>query len=152
MRCRFWCAFQRQFKSRPENHLYVLNDVFIVLIGSSRKMSKYYLKLGRIYSIHIVFNSLFINHHTIDTTKNVSKYIIYCNGFDQSFARQQLCKHGPTCNSRWGCVFYVVRATLSAGNGKMNSQSDAWYVLLCVLRHATIECLCFLCVVRAERI
>jgi hypothetical protein len=38
-------------------------------------------------------------------------------------ARQQLCKHGPTCNSRLGCVFYVVCITPSAGNGPVNSVS-----------------------------
>jgi hypothetical protein len=52
---------------------------------------------------------------------------IYCNGFDQRFARQQLCKHGPKYNNRWGCVFYVVRATPYAGNGPMSMQSDTWH-------------------------
>jgi hypothetical protein len=28
---------------------------------------------------------------------------MYCNGFDQHVARQQLCKHGPTCNNRGSC-------------------------------------------------
>jgi hypothetical protein len=32
---------------------------------------------------------------------------IYCNGFDQRFARQQLRKHGPTRNNRGGCVLRV---------------------------------------------
>jgi hypothetical protein len=31
-------------------------------------------------------------------------------------------------NSRECCVFYVIRATPSAGNGPMNSQSDTWHV------------------------
>jgi hypothetical protein len=48
-------------------------------------------------------------------------------------------------------VFYAVSATPSAGNGPMNSQSDTWRVF-CGLRYASIEGLCFLCVVRAERI
>jgi hypothetical protein len=34
-------------------------------------------------------------------------YLLYGNGFDQRIARQQLSKHGPTCNSRGGCVFRV---------------------------------------------
>jgi hypothetical protein len=29
----------------------------------------------------------------------------YYNRFDQSIARQQLCKHGPAHNNRWSCVF-----------------------------------------------
>jgi hypothetical protein len=45
----------------------------------------------------------------------------YCNGFEQGVARQRLRKHSPTLNNRWGCVFYVVRATPGAGNGPMNS-------------------------------
>jgi hypothetical protein len=48
----------------------------------------------------------------------------YRNGFDQRVARQQLCKHGPARNNRWGCVFYVIRVKPSVGNGPMNSQSD----------------------------
>jgi hypothetical protein len=48
---------------------------------------------------------------------------VYCNGFDQRVARQQLSKHGPTRNNEGSCVFcgdvinntdclfYVVRAT-----------------------------------------
>jgi hypothetical protein len=31
----------------------------------------------------------------------------YCNGFDQRFARQQLCKHGTTSNNKGSCVFRV---------------------------------------------
>jgi hypothetical protein len=46
------------------------------------------------------------------------------NGFNQLVARQQLCKHGPTCNNRCGCVFCVVRATPNAANGPINSQPD----------------------------
>jgi hypothetical protein len=53
---------------------------------------------------------------------------IYCNWFDQRVAKQRLCKHGPTHNNRRGCVFYVVRATPSAGDRPMNSQSDKWHV------------------------
>jgi hypothetical protein len=53
--------------------------------------------------------------------------LIYCNGFGR-VARQQLCKHCPARNNRWDCVFYVVRATPSAANGPMNSQSDTWHV------------------------
>jgi hypothetical protein len=37
----------------------------------------------------------------------------YCNGFDQSIARQHLGKHVPTHaprNNRGSSVFYVVRA------------------------------------------
>jgi hypothetical protein len=30
--------------------------------------------------------------------------------FYQRVSRQHVCKHGPTHNNRWGCVFYVVRA------------------------------------------
>jgi hypothetical protein len=33
--------------------------------------------------------------------------LTYCNEFDQRIARQQLCKHGPTCNSRGCCVLRV---------------------------------------------
>jgi hypothetical protein len=29
---------------------------------------------------------------------------------DQRVAKQQLCKHGPARNNRWGYVFYVGRA------------------------------------------
>jgi hypothetical protein len=76
----------------------------------------------------------------------------YYNWFDQRVARQQLCKYGPTRNNRWGCVFYVVRATPSAANGQINSQSDSVTCFLCGLHHATVEGLCFLCVVRAERV
>jgi hypothetical protein len=53
---------------------------------------------------------------------------MYCTEFDLNVARQQPCKHGSTCNNRWGCVFYVVRVTPNAANGRMNSQSDTWHV------------------------
>jgi hypothetical protein len=46
----------------------------------------------------------------------------YCNRFDQRVARQQLSKHGPTCN-RSGCVFYVVRAEQRWYNGVMQPVS-----------------------------
>jgi hypothetical protein len=42
------------------------------------------------------------------------------NRFDQRVARQHLCKHGPTRNNRWGCVFYVVRAEQRWNNGVMH--------------------------------
>jgi hypothetical protein len=29
--------------------------------------------------------------------------LMLCNRFDLRVARQQLCKHGPTRNNRWGC-------------------------------------------------
>jgi hypothetical protein len=51
-----------------------------------------------------------------------------CNGFDQGVAGQQLCKHGLARNNKWGCVFYVGRATPNAASGPMNSQSDTWHV------------------------
>jgi hypothetical protein len=48
-----------------------------------------------------------------------------CNKFPR---RQILGKHSVAIrrlrNNRGGCVFYIVRATTSAGNGPMNSQSD----------------------------
>jgi hypothetical protein len=53
---------------------------------------------------------------------------LYCNGSAQRVATQQLCKDSPTRKSTWGCVFHVVRATPSAANGPMNSQSDIWHV------------------------
>jgi hypothetical protein len=53
---------------------------------------------------------------------------LYCNGFDQSVATQRFRKHSPTRNSRWGCVFYVVPNTPSAGNGPINWLSDMWHV------------------------
>jgi hypothetical protein len=43
-----------------------------------------------------------LNHFIIEA--------IYCNGFDQCVARQQLCKQGTLSSNRGGCVFYVVRA------------------------------------------
>jgi hypothetical protein len=46
-------------------------------------------------------------------------------------------------NNRGGCVFYVVRATPSAGNGLVNSQLSRNLCFLCGLLHATVE-LCFL--------
>jgi hypothetical protein len=52
----------------------------------------------------------------------------YYNRFDQRVARQQLCKHDPTRNNRWGCVFCVVRTMPSAANGPMNSQCDMWHM------------------------
>jgi hypothetical protein len=55
-------------------------------------------------------------------------WIKYYNLFDQRVARQHLCKHGPTCNNRWGCVFCVFRATPNAANGPINSQSDTWHM------------------------
>jgi hypothetical protein len=39
----------------------------------------------------------------------ICKHVIYCNGVDQSVARQQLCKHGTTNNNRGSCVFRVRR-------------------------------------------
>jgi 23S rRNA C2498 (ribose-2'-O)-methylase RlmM len=32
---------------------------------------------------------------------------IYCNGFGEGVARQQLCKHGPSCNNIKEAVFSV---------------------------------------------
>jgi hypothetical protein len=54
--------------------------------------------------------------------------ILYCNGFAQSIARQRLDKYGPTLNNRQGRVFYVVRATPSARNEPINSQSVKLHV------------------------
>jgi hypothetical protein len=76
----------------------------------------------------------------------------YCNGFDQRVARQQLCKHGPTCNNGWGCVFYVARATPVLVTDRWTRSLTRDTCFLCGLRYATIERLSFLCVVRAERI
>jgi hypothetical protein len=72
--------------------------------------------------IQIMVIAIFTTYFNIQ--KLYSFHRKYHNGFDQRVARQQLCKHGPTCNNTGGCVFYVVRATPSAGNGPMNSQSD----------------------------
>jgi hypothetical protein len=47
----------------------------------------------------------------------------YCNRFDKPVARQQLCKHGPTGNNRWGSVFYVVRAEQGWNNVAMQTVS-----------------------------
>jgi hypothetical protein len=60
--------------------------------------------------------------------RRYAHFISYRNGFDQRVARQQLCKHDPTRNNRWGCVFHVVRPTPSTGNGPMNPQSDTCHV------------------------
>jgi hypothetical protein len=43
------------------------------------------------YRCHILFKGTDLTHR---------EYIEYCNGFDQSIARQQLCKHVHTCNNR----------------------------------------------------
>jgi hypothetical protein len=42
-----------------------------------------------------------------DEITQVYEYIykVYCNGFDQRVARQQLCTHGPTGNNRRSSVF-----------------------------------------------
>jgi hypothetical protein len=72
-------------------------------------------------------NVLWIFSLWITTTAHINGK--YCNGFEQRIARQQLCKHNPTRNIRWGSVFYVVRATPSAGNGPINLQSDTWHVV-----------------------
>jgi hypothetical protein len=64
----------------------------------------------------------------IDTIWKLIRIGKYCNVLDQRVARQQLCKHGPTRNNTWSCIFYVVRASPSAGNGPMNSPSDTWHV------------------------
>jgi hypothetical protein len=69
------------------------------------------------------YNAFVLNYVDVDISSK-----IYCNGFDQRVARQQLCKHRPTRNSRWGCESYFVRTSASAGNGPMNSHSDSWHV------------------------
>jgi hypothetical protein len=40
-------------------------------------------------------------------TRAVLRCVLCCNGFDQRFARQQLCKHGPIRNNRGSCCFCV---------------------------------------------
>jgi hypothetical protein len=76
---------------------------------------------------------------------------IYCNRFYQRVARQELCKHGPTCNNE--AVFSMSsapRPVLLTDKSTRSLTRDT-----CFLRgmcHATIEGLCFLCVVRAEKI
>jgi hypothetical protein len=52
-------------------------------------------------------------NHNINTNYQKCR-ILYCNGFDQSVARQQICKHDPTCNSRCG-VFSMSPAPTSDG-------------------------------------
>jgi hypothetical protein len=47
---------------------------------------------------------------------------MYCNRFHQ-VVRQQLCKHHPTWNNKWGCVFYVVRAKQRWNNGVLQPVS-----------------------------
>jgi hypothetical protein len=52
-------------------------------------------------------------YDVLSITSHVSRvdppvcYILYCNGFDQCVARQQLCKHSPTCNYIGSCVFHI---------------------------------------------
>jgi hypothetical protein len=43
---------------------------------------------------------------TLVMSSTVMNYL-YCNGFDERVARQQLCKHGPTRNNTGGCFFLV---------------------------------------------
>jgi hypothetical protein len=65
----------------------------------------------------------------------------YCNRFDQRVARQQLCKHSPTHNNRWGCVLYV-RAEQRWNNGVMQPVSKQWlgkHTSTLVVTSATIE-------------
>jgi hypothetical protein len=85
--------------------------------------------------------ALFVKHRNKFTVTLVIS-VICCNGFYQRVAREQLCKHGPMRNSRWGCVFYVVRTEQLWNNGVMQpvckqqlgKQTSAWAVT-----SATIE-------------
>jgi hypothetical protein len=50
----------------------------------------------------------FVVHYSLDgdlVQAETCNECWYCNGFDQRVVTQQLCKHGPTRNNRWGCVF-----------------------------------------------
>jgi hypothetical protein len=100
--------------------------------------------LGKIQNFHgicrlylafvmVICMTLFKNFWSVFLSWSVQ----YCNGFDQRVAKQWLCKHGPMGNSRWGCVFYVIRAMPSACNRPMNSQADMT---------------CVFCVVHAEEL
>jgi hypothetical protein len=46
---------------------------------------------------------------------------LYCNGFDQRVARQQLCKHVPTCNSDSCVSVENVYNSLLSDSAPMNS-------------------------------
>jgi hypothetical protein len=122
------------------------NQGNVRIVGFSSPMIHVKLCLKHLSSLFTEIKVLFI------PCRFVFSYVAYCNGFDQRVARQQLCKHGPTRNSRWGCVFYVVRATPSAGNGPINSQSDTWHVFSLSAPWNNRGAVFFMCVVRAERI
>jgi hypothetical protein len=47
---------------------------------------------------HMIFNFVFFQISSF-----LKFVLLYCNGFDQRVARQQLCKHGPTRNKTWCC-------------------------------------------------
>jgi hypothetical protein len=54
------------------------------------------------------------------------------NGLVIKFPRRQILDKQSVArlrNNKWGCVFYIVRATPSAGNGPINSQSYTWHVV-----------------------
>jgi hypothetical protein len=81
-----------------------------------------FFSAGHVLSSHHTYNSLFNNPQRFLTSISISqvvqfnrrehllyqvqrfKVLKYCNGFDQSVARQQLCKHVPTRNSK-SCPF-----------------------------------------------
>jgi hypothetical protein len=74
----------------------------------------------------VLFFYFFKWNHTMEVffANFVSPYLCtYCNGFCQRVARQQLCKHGPTRNNKWGYVFYVVRADQQWNNWVMQPAS-----------------------------
>jgi hypothetical protein len=73
------------------------------------------------------------------TKMSVKMSLKYCNIFDQRIARQQLWKRGPTRNSRWGCVFYVVHAEQWWNNRVMQPIYKQWLCKHTLVAPATIE-------------
>jgi hypothetical protein len=95
-----------------------------------------------LYFWKMYYETQFQNPHLVPRSKMVELYLhspyillhvhtLLGNVLVNKFPRRQiLCKQSDVRlrNNRGGCIFYVVRATPSSGNGPVNSQSDTWHV------------------------
>jgi hypothetical protein len=106
--CLFYSFLDVNDKQRHESREEFVMRICTVLLGieydyihqiKEDELSVVCVTHREIKNVHKIFVRMY--------GRNITPLYIYCNGFDQRVARQQLCKHGPTRNSRRSCVLHV---------------------------------------------
>jgi hypothetical protein len=123
----FWIRLQSQNQEVRKTNifLYILEVQFLSLEDfiATEFFTRRILHIYESYAHSVCCVYVF----TIDTYILLHVHPLVGNGLVNKFPRRQILVKQPFAslrNSRGGCVFCVVRATPSTGNGPMNSHSD----------------------------